>query len=90
MNTLNQQENIILEAALELPPKELAAYLDRACEGDAQLRQRIVEAIFQAEERAAGELAALEQMLGQTRSSEPHLRRAAGEVINLLEELQGR
>ena len=48
MSTLNQRESSILEAALRLPPKERAAYLDRACGGDAQLRQRIVEALFQA------------------------------------------
>ena len=51
MSTLNQQESTVLEAALKLPPKDRAAYLDEACGGDAQLRQRIVAALFEAHEK---------------------------------------
>jgi serine/threonine protein kinase/WD40 repeat protein len=41
----------ILNAALELPPEERAAYLDKACAGDADLRRR-VEELLQAHEQA--------------------------------------
>ena len=45
MRELDQRAKEIFQAALKLSPKERAAYLDRACGGDAQLRQRIVEAL---------------------------------------------
>ena len=41
MSALNQQESTVLEAALKLPPKDRAVYLDEACGNDAQLRQRV-------------------------------------------------
>jgi eukaryotic-like serine/threonine-protein kinase len=44
-------EEILFEAALALSPAERAAYLDKACHQDAQLRGR-VEALLQAHERA--------------------------------------
>src|ERR1039458_4262503 len=53
MSELDQRAKEIFEAALKLTPKERVAYLDRACGGDAQLRQRIVEALFKAQEDAA-------------------------------------
>ena len=46
MREIDQRERDIFEAALKLPPKERPVYLDLACGGDAQLRQRIVEALF--------------------------------------------
>jgi serine/threonine protein kinase len=53
MSELDQHAREIFEAALKLPPKERVVYLDRACGGDTQLRQRIVEALFKAQESAA-------------------------------------
>ena len=53
MSELDQREKEVFEAALILPPKERATYLDRAGEGDAQLRQGIVKALFQAQENTA-------------------------------------
>jgi GTP-binding protein EngB required for normal cell division len=47
----------------------------------------ISELVRAAEERAASELAALEQMLGQTRSREPRLLQAVDEVGRLREQL---
>jgi hypothetical protein len=44
MNGMNFREQAILEATLKLPPKERAAYLDQACGGDEQLRERIIQA----------------------------------------------
>src|ERR1035441_2186136 len=52
MSAFNQRESTILEAALKLPLKDRAAYLDEACGGDAALRQRIIESLFQAQEDA--------------------------------------
>ena len=46
-----QREVAVLNAALELPPAERAAYLDQACAGDAALREQ-VEALLQAHEQA--------------------------------------
>ena len=48
----------------------------------------ISELVRQAEERAAGEMAALEQMLGQSRSSEPHFQRAVEKVEVMRDELR--
>jgi WD40 repeat protein/serine/threonine protein kinase len=58
MRKLDQRAKEIFEAALKLPPKDRAVYLDQACGGDAQLRQRIVEALFQAQEDAAATIQA--------------------------------
>src|SRR6516162_2161670 len=44
-------EEAIVDAALEKPCAERAAYLDEACAGDAALRQ-LVEALIRAHERA--------------------------------------
>ena len=38
MNEPSQHEEATLQAALKLPPKERAAYLDQACGGDEELR----------------------------------------------------
>ena len=51
MNEPDQREEAIFEAALQLPAAERAVYLDKACGGDARLRQRIV-ALLQANEQA--------------------------------------
>jgi eukaryotic-like serine/threonine-protein kinase len=52
MNSPGQREQALFEAALPLSAAERAAYLDRACRGDAQLRQR-VEALLQSLEEAS-------------------------------------
>ena len=49
MNSANEES--IFEAALGLPPEERAAYLQKACGVDIELRQR-VEALLQAHEAA--------------------------------------
>jgi GTP-binding protein EngB required for normal cell division len=54
----------------------------------AQVAAGISELVRQAEEHATAELAALEQMLAQTRSSEPRLRQALEEVSALRQGLQ--
>ena len=36
-----RREEAVFDAALSLPAEERAAYLDKACSGDASLRQRI-------------------------------------------------
>src|SRR5512138_1101265 len=51
-NNEDQREKEILEAALKMPNKDRAAYLDQACAGDQQLRQRVVDAVFRAREAA--------------------------------------
>jgi len=43
MNPPADREVLILNAALELPPEQRAAYLDQACVGDPKFRQRIEE-----------------------------------------------
>src|SRR5271163_4698107 len=45
------REVAVLNAALELRPAERGAYLDKACAGDAALRQR-VESLLQAHDQA--------------------------------------
>ncbi len=47
----SEHEIEVFNIALELPPAERAAYLDKACAGDAALRQR-VEALLQASEES--------------------------------------
>ena len=47
MSTPNQHEEVLFQAALNLPPKDRDAYLDGAYGEDAQLRGRIVERLFQ-------------------------------------------
>ena len=51
MNPPPERDELIFEAALKLPPAERAGYLDQACAGDAELRQR-VEALLRAHEQA--------------------------------------
>jgi len=51
MNESTKREEEIFEAALALPPDQRAGYLDRACGGDSQLRQR-VQALLKAHEQA--------------------------------------
>src|SRR6267143_1774639 len=46
-------EVAILNTALELPSEQRASYMDKACAGDAALRQQ-VEALLQAHEQAEG------------------------------------
>src|SRR5688572_29155675 len=61
-----QSEVALLNAALELPPAERTAYLDRACVDNPTLRQR-VEELLQAYEQADDFLAApVKHRLGQT------------------------
>jgi hypothetical protein len=56
MNESAEQEGQIFAEAAALPPGERAAFLDRACGGDAALRQRI-ETLLAAHEAAAGFMA---------------------------------
>jgi hypothetical protein len=51
-------------------------------------RAGISELVRQAESHAAAELAALEQMVGQTRSGEPRLRQLLAEITAMGQELQ--
>src|SRR6185295_18592578 len=51
MNEPLHPEVAILNAALELPAEQRAAYLERTCAGDAWLREQ-VEALLLANERA--------------------------------------
>jgi len=53
MNEPLHPEVAILNAAVDLPPAERAAYLDDACKGDAALRER-VEDLLRAHEQAEG------------------------------------
>ena len=57
MSTPPNPEVAILSAALELRPEERAAYLDKACAGDPDLRGR-VEGLLQAHEQAGDFLVA--------------------------------
>src|SRR5689334_14446242 len=50
MNEPLHPEVAILNAAVDLPPAERAAYLEEACKGDAALRQSIEELIEANEE----------------------------------------
>ncbi|MEX0332630.1 MAG: tetratricopeptide repeat protein [Puniceicoccaceae bacterium] len=47
MSEAHQREAAIFDQAMELPPEEQAAFLDRACEGEPVLRERI-EALLKA------------------------------------------
>jgi eukaryotic-like serine/threonine-protein kinase len=51
MTTPHERDESIFEAALALPPEQRAGYLDQACAGDVQLRQR-VEALLRDYEQA--------------------------------------
>src|SRR5437868_4715945 len=51
MPTSSNPEDSIVDAALQMPPAARAAYLDKACGDDAQLRQ-LVEALLRAHGRA--------------------------------------
>ena len=53
MNHVEHREDVVFEAALQLPAAERAAYLDKACAGNPELRRR-VEALLGALERAGG------------------------------------
>ena len=53
MSEPTNREVIVLNTALELGPAERAAYLDRACDGNAALRKQ-VEALLQAHDQAEG------------------------------------
>src|SRR3989475_5486507 len=79
MSEPSQREEAVLKAALKLPPKERAAYLDQACGGDEELRQRIVEALFKAGRRtgAGPEQPAGSPPLGTV--AIPHIRESPGE-----------
>ncbi|HLP03498.1 MAG TPA: serine/threonine-protein kinase [Opitutaceae bacterium] len=57
MNDPAEQEALIFAEAAALPPEERAAYLDRACAGDATLRARI-ESLLAAHAAAGGFMAA--------------------------------
>ena len=49
----SEHEIEVFNIALELPPRERAAYLDRACAGDVALRQRVEELLKATEESCA-------------------------------------
>src|SRR5882724_5846118 len=53
MNPAEPLEEVIVEAALQLPADQRVAYLEQACAGDADLRRR-VEVLLGAFERAGG------------------------------------
>jgi serine/threonine protein kinase len=53
MSDQHQREAAIIDAALELPPDQRTAYLERACGDDAALRQRL-EALLKACEQTRG------------------------------------
>jgi tetratricopeptide (TPR) repeat protein len=53
MNEAGPKDEAVFEAALQLPAGERAAYLDKACAGDGELRRR-VEGLLGAFERAGG------------------------------------
>jgi len=53
MNPAEQREEAVFEAALHLPVGQRAAYLDRTCAGDPELRRR-VQVYLDAFERADG------------------------------------
>jgi serine/threonine protein kinase/tetratricopeptide (TPR) repeat protein len=48
MNEAGDRERAIFDAASQLPPRERADFLETACGRDERLRQRIVEALYQA------------------------------------------
>src|ERR1035441_8330689 len=79
MSAFNQRESTILEAALKLPLKDRAAYLDEACGGDAALRQRIIEALFQAQEDAVATAHAPPSPSSEKTIAVPFLTEAPGE-----------
>src|SRR2546421_13078841 len=51
MNEPGHLEQQIVEAALKLSPSERADYLDQTCPNESQLRQRVLQAICQAESK---------------------------------------
>lgn len=46
MNLPEERERALVEAALKLPPKERAVWLDQQCAGDTGLRRLVVQEIF--------------------------------------------
>lgn len=55
MNEQHQREEALFDAALQLPPAERGDFLDKACAGDHQLRQR-VESLLKSHEKTTGVL----------------------------------
>ena len=53
MSQSQKSAGVIFDAAIELPTEQRAAFLEKACAGDAALRQR-VEALLRAHEAAGG------------------------------------
>ena len=53
MNSSEQREEAVFEAALQIPAEQRGAYLDKACGEDVELRRR-VDVLLQAFERADG------------------------------------
>jgi serine/threonine protein kinase len=71
MNDRDEREEIVFEAALQLPPGERAEYLDKACPHDPELRRR-VEGLLGALDRA-GALLMEPAVSARTRTLEPSL-----------------
>src|SRR5437899_7736554 len=93
MNEAGDRERAILEAASRLPPKERAAFLDKACGLEDQLRQRVLKALYEASMNATTAPAPLPDPDGGTIVVHPSSGSAGeqpGEVIGsyrLLEKL---
>jgi len=83
------REAAVLNRALELPPKDRAAFLDRTCADDVELRQRI-EALLQAHEQAGGfmETAPAAMSLRPTVRLEPSVTEKPGDRIGRYKLLQ--
>ena len=43
MDQTHQREQAIFDAALELPPEQRSTYVEAACGGDTELRQRVMD-----------------------------------------------
>ena len=88
MTEPTNREVAVLNAALELRPAERAAYLDKACAGDAALRQR-VESLLQAHDQAGGFLETGPAGLGFKRTEvNPPLTEKPGDRIGRYKLLQ--
>src|SRR6185369_4828836 len=66
MSHLNQQEFLILQEALKVPPADVAGYLKRECAGDAKLFQRLMEAVSEQRKTPSPAPAAPEPQLRPT------------------------
>src|SRR6266436_3670587 len=67
MNSPQNREETLFEAALQVPPEQRAAHLKALCGDDAQLRER-VEMLLKSHEQASGDFLEKPRALGPNKT----------------------